>query len=201
MFDWIIKISASAIVLSIVSYMLPVGKIRATALISLGFLFLTMIIFPLKDIISELGNKRASIETQKNILLSQIEKDDYEGYREVIKVYKERLKTEINMNITDKSYYLKEININVNEDFSSSSFGSVENVVAVASVQKQENSQNKIDAVVVPDIVIDRNGISIKKENFAENSENMTKYEKEIIKIINKITGVEESHILIRWEK
>lgn len=201
MFDWIIKISASAIVLSIVSYMLPVGKIRATALISLGFLFLTMIIFPLKDIISELGNKRASIETQKNILLSQIEKDDYEGYREVIKVYKERLKTEINMNITDKSYYLKDVNINVNEDFSSSSFGSVENVVAVASVQKQENSQNKIDAVVVPDIVIDRNGISIKKENFAENSENMTKYEKEIIKIINKITGVEESHILIRWEK
>lgn len=201
MFDWIIKISASAIVLSIVSYMLPVGKIRAAALISLGFLFLTMIIFPLKDIISELGNKRASIETQKNILLSQIEKDDYEGYREVIKVYKERLKTEINMNITDKAYYLKEININVNEDFSSSSFGSVENVVAVASVQKQENSQNKIDAVVVPDIVIDRNGISIKKENFAENSENMTKYEKEIIKIINKITGVEESHILIRWEK
>ena len=201
MFDWIIKISASAIVLSIVSYMLPVGKIRAAALISLGFLFLTMIIFPLKDIISELGNKRASIEMQKNILLSQIEKDDYEGYREVIKVYKERLKTEINMNITDKSYYLKEININVNEDFSSSSFGSVENVVAVASAKKQENSQNKIDAVVVPDIVIDRNGISIKKENFAENSENMTKYEKEIIKIINKITGVEESHILIRWEK
>lgn len=201
MFDWIIKISASAIILSIVSYMLPVGKIRVAALISLGFLFLTMIIFPLKDIISELGNKRASIETQKNILLSQIEKDDYEGYREVIKVYKERLKTEINMNITDKSYYLKDININVNEDFSSSSFGSVENVVAVASVQKQENSQNKIDAVVVPDIVIDRNGISIKKENFAENSENMTKYEKEIIKIINKITGVEESHILIRWEK
>ena len=201
MFDWIIKISASAIVLSIVSYMLPVGKIRATALISLGFLFLTMIIFPLKDIISELGNKRASIEMQKNILLSQIEKDDYEGYREVIKVYKERLKTEINMNITDKSYYLKDVNINVNEDFSSSSFGSVENVVAVASVQKQENSQNKIDAVVVPDIVIDRNGISIKKENFAENSENMTKYEKEIIKIINKITGVEESQILIRWEK
>ena len=199
MFEWIVKISTAAVVLSLTGNILPVGKMRAAALIALGFLFLTLVVFPLKDIISEIGDKKVSIETERDILLSQVENGDYSAYDEVIKVYKDRLKLEINNKLNDKELNLTDINITVDEDINSSSFGTVQNVVATVGILNTEN-KNKIEQVTVPNIVIDRNGIRIEKSEIAENSENISEKDMEIKKIIKNITGADEKYIIVRWE-
>ena len=71
MFEWIIKISIASVLFTLASFILPKGNIQKASLTALSFLFLAIIMVPLKNITSELINKKLTLEYEKNQLISQ----------------------------------------------------------------------------------------------------------------------------------
>lgn len=195
MFEWIIKISIASVLFTLASFILPKGNIQKASLTALSFLFLAIIIVPLKNITSELINKKLTLEYEKNQLISQIETNSAET--EVIKYYVNRISVEVKESLENKKYKCDNIAITVNEDTSSKDFGKVLNVICDLKVN-HEDEKNTIDKIKVPDIVIDKNGI--KFENNDTQKPDMSPHEKEVKEIIRELTGVDINRITIRWE-
>lgn len=195
MFEWAIKISVAAVLFTIVSYILPKSNIRNASLTALSFLFLAILMIPLKNVASELINKKYVLESEKNELISQIENNGAEA--QVIKYYIERISEEVKQTLENKKYICNEINITVDENTKSENFGNVLNVVCNINL-KQDDKKNTINKIEVPNIVIDKGGIRIEKEDKTEKPD-MTNHEKEIKDIINELTGVDRNRIIIRW--
>ena len=161
MLEWTYKISVAAILFTAVSYILPRGKIRNAATVALSFLFLTLMVLPLKDFASELVSGKFVLQTEKNELIYQAEDADLE--RQVMEHYINRISEEIKKTMKNNNYDCKDVTVTVDENTKSESFGSVLNVVCnMVKVAKaeEENSVGKVD---VPNIVIDRHGIKIEK--------------------------------------
>ena len=150
MFEWIIKISIASVLFTLASFILPKGNIQKASLTALSFLFLAIIMVPLKNITSELINKKLTLEYEKNQLISQIETNSAEA--EVIKYYVNRISVEVKESLENKKYKCDNIAITVNEDTSSKDFGKVLNVICDLKVN-HEDEKNTIDKIKVPDIV------------------------------------------------
>ena len=195
MFEWTVKISVAAVLFTLVSYILPKGNIQKASLTALSFLFLAIIMLPLKNVTAELINKKFLLEAEKNQLISQIEGNSAEA--EVIKYYVERISEEVKKSLTNKKFECVKIDVTVNEDMSSEDFGKVLNVICDLKVK--EDKKDTLDKIKVPDIVIDKGGIRIESDDKTQKPD-MTSYEKEIKEIINELTGVDINRITIRWE-
>lgn len=195
MFEWTVKISVAAVLFTLVSYILPKGNIQKASLTALSFLFLAIIMLPLKNVTAELINKKFLLEAEKNQLISQIEGNSAEA--EVIKYYVERISEEVKKSLSNKKFECVKIDVTVNEDMSSEDFGKVLNVICDLKVK--EDKKDTLDKIKVPDIVIDKGGIRIESDDKTQKPD-MTSYEKEIKEIINELTGVEINRITIRWE-
>ena len=196
MFEWIIKISVAAVLFTLVSYILPKGNIQKAALTALSFLFLGIIMFPLKNVTADIINKKFVLETEKNQIISQIKNEGVEA--EIIKYYVERISNEVKTSLSNNKYECENIVIIVNEDISSDDFGKVLNVVCDLKI-KEDNEKNTIDKIKVPDIVIDKGGIKIEYDDKAQKPD-MTIHETQVKKLINELTGVDTNRITIRWE-
>ena len=195
MFEWTVKISVAAVLFTLVSYILPKGNIQKASLTALSFLFLAIIMLPLKNVTAELINKKFLLEAEKNQLISQIEGNSAEA--EVIKYYVERISEEVKKSLSNKKFECVKIDVTVNEDMSSENFGKVLNVICDLKVK--ENKKDTLDKIKVPDIVIDKGGIRIESDDKTQKPD-MTSYEKEIKEIVNELTGVDINRITIRWE-
>jgi hypothetical protein len=195
MFEWTVKISVAAVLFTLVSYILPKGNIQKASLTALSFLFLAIIMLPLKNVTAELINKKFLLEAEKNQLISQIEGNSAEA--EVIKYYVERISEEVKKSLSNKKFECVKIDVTVNEDMSSEDFGKVLNVICDLKVK--EDKKDTLDKIKVPDIVIDKGGIRIESDDKTQKPD-MTSYEKEIKEIINELTGVDINRITIRWE-
>ena len=201
MFEWTVKISVAAVLFTLVSYILPKGNIQKASLTALSFLFLAIIMLPLKYIhlliqkMKKLINKKFLLEAEKNQLISQIEGNSAEA--EVIKYYVERISEEVKKSLSNKKFECVKIDVTVNEDMSSEDFGKVLNVICDLKVK--EDKKDTLDKIKVPDIVIDKGGIRIESDDKTQKPD-MTSYEKEIKEIVNELTGVDINRITIRWE-
>lgn len=195
MFEWTVKISVAAVLFTLVSYILPKGNIQKASLTALSFLFLAIIMLPLKNVTAELINKKFLLEAEKNQLISQIEGNSAEA--EVIKYYVERISEEVKKSLSNKKFECVKIDVTVNEDMSSEDFGKVLNVICDLKVK--EDKKDTLDKIKVPDIVIDKGGIRMESDDKTQKPD-MTSYEKEIKEIINELTGVDINRITIRWE-
>lgn len=198
MLEWTYKISVAAILFTAVSYILPRGKIRNAATVALSFLFLTLMVLPLKDFASELVSGKFVLQTEKNELIYQAEDADLE--RQVMEHYINRISEEIKKTMKNNNYDCKDVTVTVDENTKSESFGSILNVVCnMAKVAKaeEENSVGKVD---VPNIVIDRHGIKIEKGEVVSEKD-MSEEENKIKNIISQLTGADKSRILIRWSE
>lgn len=195
MFEWTVKISVAAVLFTLVSYILPKGNIQKASLTALSFLFLAIIMLPLKNVTAELINKKFLLEAEKNQLISQIEGNSAEA--EVIKYYVERISEEVKKSLSNKKFECVKIDVTVNEDMSSEDFGKVLNVICDLKVK--EDKKDTLDKIKVPDIVIDKGGIRIESDDKTQKPD-MTAYEKEIKEIVNELTGVDIYRITIRWE-
>ena len=195
MFEWTVKISVAAVLFTLVSYILPKGNIQKASLTALSFLFLAIIMLPLKNVTAELINKKFLLEAEKNQLISQIEGNSAEA--EVIKYYVERISEEVKKSLSNKKFECVKIDVTVNEDMSSEDFGKVLNVICDLKVK--DDKKDTLDKIKVPDIVIDKGGIRIESDDKTQKPD-MTSYEKEIKEIINELTGVDINRITIRWE-
>ena len=195
MFEWTIKISVASVLFTLVSYILPKGNIQKASLTALSFLFLAIIMLPLKNVTAELMNKKFALENEKNQLISQIESSRAED--EVVKYYIARVSEEVKKSLENKKYECKNIVIAVNEDTSSKDFGKVLNVVCDLKVK--ENKKDTIGKIKVPDIVIDKSGIRIESDD-KNIKPDMSVYENDVKETINELTGVEKNRITVRWE-
>lgn len=198
MFEWAYKISVAAILFTAVSYILPQGKIRNASMVALSFLFLTLLMLPLKSFTSELINGKFILETEKNELIYKAEEVYIE--HQVMEHYTNRISEEIIKAMKNNNYGCKEIIVTVDENIESENFGSVLNVVCnMVTVEKSEE-KNSVGKVNIPNIVIDRHGIKIEKgETVSE--KDMSEEEKKVKDIISQLTGADHSRIIIRWSE
>ena len=198
MFEWAYKISVAAILFTAVSYVLPQGKIRNASMVALSFLFLTLLMLPLKSFTSELINGKFILETEKNELIYKAEEVYIE--HQVMEHYTKRISEEIIKAMKNNNYGCKEIIVTVDENIESENFGSVLNVVCnMVTVEKSEE-KNSVGKVNIPNIVIDRHGIKIEKgETVSE--KDMSEEEKKVKDIISQLTGADHSRIIIRWSE
>lgn len=198
MFEWAYKISVAAILFTAVSYVLPQGKIRNASMVALSFLFLTLLMLPLKSFTSELINGKFILETEKNELIYKAEEVYIE--HQVMEHYTNRISEEIIKAMKNNNYGCKEIIVTVDENIESENFGSVLNVVCnMVTVEKSEE-KNSVGKVNIPNIVIDRHGIKIEKgETVSE--KDMSEEEKKVKDIISQLTGADHSRIIIRWSE
>ena len=198
MFEWAYKISVAAILFTAVSYILPHGKIRNASMVALSFLFLTLLMLPLKSFTSELINGKFILETEKNELIYKAEEVYIE--HQVMEHYTNRISEEIIKAMKNNNYGCKEIIVTVDENIESENFGSVLNVVCnMVTVEKSEE-KNSVGKVNIPNIVIDRHGIKIEKgETVSE--KDMSEEEKKVKDIISQLTGADHSRIIIRWSE
>lgn len=198
MFEWAYKISVAAILFTAVSYILPQGKIRNASMVALSFLFLTLLMLPLKSFTSELINGKFILEAEKNELIYKAEEVYIE--HQVMEHYTNRISEEIIKAMNNNNYGCKEIIVTVDENIESENFGSVLNVVCnMVTVEKSEE-KNSVGKVNIPNIVIDRHGIKIEKgETVSE--KDMSEEEKKVKDIISQLTGADHSRIIIRWSE
>ena len=198
MFEWAYKISVAAILFTAVSYVLPQGKIRNASMVALSFLFLTLLMLPLKSFTSELINGKFILETEKNELIYKAEEVYIE--HQVMEHYTNRISEEIIKAMKNNNYGCKEIIVTVDENIESENFGSVLNVVCnMVTVEKSEE-KNSVGKVNIPNIVIDRHGVKIEKgETVSE--KDMSEEEKKVKDIISQLTGADHSRIIIRWSE
>ena len=68
MYGWIIKVCATAVVLNIISYIIPNGRIKGAALVAMGFMFVTIILPPIRLAKNELLNKKYFIECYNSLI-------------------------------------------------------------------------------------------------------------------------------------
>lgn len=198
MFESAYKISVAAILFTAVSYILPQGKIRNASMVALSFLFLTLLMLPLKSFTSELINGKFILEAEKNELIYKAEEVYIE--HQVMEHYTNRISEEIIKAMNNNNYGCKEIIVTVDENIESENFGSVLNVVCnMVTVEKSEE-KNSVGKVNIPNIVIDRHGIKIEKgETVSE--KDMSEEEKKVKDIISQLTGADHSRIIIRWSE
>ena len=161
MFEWAYKISVAAILFTAVSYILPQGKIRNASMVALSFLFLTLLMLPLKSFTSELINGKFILETEKNELIYKAEEVYIE--HQVMEHYTNRISEEIIKAMKNNNYGCKEIIVTVDENIESENFGSVLNVVCNMVTAEKSEEKNSVGKVNIPNIVIDRHGIKIEK--------------------------------------
>lgn len=198
MFEWAYKISVAAILFTAVSYVLPQGKIRNASMVALSFLFLTLLMLPLKSFTSELINGKFILETEKNELIYKAEEVYIE--HQVMEHYTNRISEEIIKAMKNNNYGCKEIIVTVDENIESENFGSVLNVVCnMVTVEKSEE-KNSVGKVNIPNIVIDRHGIKIEKGEMVSEKD-MSEEEKKVKDIISQLTGADHSRIIIRWSE
>ena len=200
MYGWVIKIAAAAVALTVVGYILPKGNIKKAAMLAFGFLFLTILLLPLKDFTSSILSEKAALNIEKNTLLSQTEENAVQ--KQVMERYKERIGEEIISSLEKMSIACSDITINVDEDPASDTFGYVLSIACRISHQ-EEISKNTIEKVKVPEIVIDLDGIRLESET-EDNTEQEAvrkEYEKKAAATIAALTGTEEECINVKWSE
>ena len=191
MYSWVIKIAAAAVALTVVGYILPKGNIKKAAMLALAFLFLTILLLPLKDFTSNILSEKAALNIEENAVQKQ-----------VMERYKERIGEEIRSSLGKMSIACSDITINVDEDPNSETFGYVLSIACSIS-HREEISKNTIEKVKVPEIVIDRNGVRLESETEGNSEQEAVRkeYEKKAAATIAELTGTAEEHINVKWSE
>lgn len=196
MLSWVVKICVTAIAFTIVSYILPKSNIRNASVLALSFVFLSVLIMPLSDFTTELISRKILLETEKNEIINQTQNNSAE--HQVMEHYKNRIKEEIEKALAEKKYVCKDVIVNVDENMSSESFAKVLSVTLNVTEKSEAKEENSINKIKVPNIVIDKHGIRIEKEEI-KSDKDMEVYENEIKDIVFELTETDKKKIMIRW--
>lgn len=196
MLEWAVKISCAAVLFTVISYVLPGGKLRKASLTTMSFIFLTLIMLPLKDVAADIINRKYILEEEKNSVINQVESGNINS--QIIKEYKTRIEDEIIKELEVNNYKCNKVFVSVDENTDSEKFGNVLNVVCDMTVKREIEKENAVDSIKVPQIVIDKSGIRIESDTEKEEVD-LSGEETKIAKIIADVTGVDKSRILIRW--
>lgn len=156
MSEWIVKIIATSLLLTICTYMLPSGNLKKTAMVLFGFLFISALVAPV-DKISE-----NDLFEEARLIFSgryNAEKIQGEGGQMIVSEYKKQIENDVREYINkDSMLYCQSCRVYVNSDIESPDFGRIETIYCYVS-QKEDDSLIKDDEGSVDKIIIDINGI------------------------------------------
>lgn len=156
MSEWIVKIIATSLLLTICTYMLPSGNLKKTAMVLFGFLFISALVAPV-DKISE-----NDLFEEARLIFSgryNAEKIQGEGGQMIVSEYKKQIENDVREYINkDSMLYCQSCRVYVNSDIESPDFGRIETIYCYVS-QKEDDSLIKDDDGSVDKIIIDINGI------------------------------------------
>lgn len=156
MSEWIVKIIATSLLLTICTYMLPSGNLKKTAMVLFGFLFISALVAPV-DKISE-----NDLFEEARLIFSgryNAEKIQGEGGQKIVSEYKKQIENDVREYINkDSMLYCQSCRVYVNSDIESPDFGRIETIYCYVS-QKEDDSLIKDDEGSVDKIIIDINGI------------------------------------------
>lgn len=174
MTEWIVKIIAASLFLTICSYILPAGNIKKTAMVLFGFVFITVLLIPVGKISeNNIFEKARHIFTGKY----KVETVQGEGGEMIISEYKRQIETVVTEYINkDGTLFCEKSTVYVNSDIESPDFGKIETIYCYVSRRADDDSLIKEDQEAISQIIIDINGIhSTTKE---EESEDLSYKEK-----------------------
>ena len=197
MYEWIVKISAAAVALGAVGYILPKGTVKNAAMVSLSFLFLTVLMLPLNNFASNLLSEKTELEIEKNLLLEQT--DDSSIFNQIMEKYKTRIEEEICKAFDDTNFECTSAEVSVDENDESQTFGEVLSIFCHMSYNEKA-PQNTIEEVTIPEITIDWDGVKIENGESKNEETDLKKYESQIKEIVSELTGADYDRINIRWE-
>lgn len=156
MSEWIVKIIATSLLLTICTYMLPSGNLKKTAMVLFGFLFISALVAPV-DKISE-----NDLFEEARLIFSgryNAEKIQGEGGQMIVSEYKKQIENDVREYINkDSMLYCQSCRVYVNSDIESPDFGRIETIYCYVS-EKEDDSLIKDDEGSVDKIIIDINGI------------------------------------------
>ena len=198
MLEWVVKICVAAILFTVVSYILPKSNIRNASILALSFVFLSILIMPLSDFTTEIISQKIMLETEKSEIVNQVQNNSAEY--QVMEHYKSRIKEEIEKALKAKKYICNDIIVTVDENMSSESFAQVLSVALDISKKKEGKEDDSIKKINVPNIVIDKHGIKIEKEE-SKGDEDMKSYENDIKDIVSELIGTDKNKIMVRWSE
>ena len=196
MLEWAVKISCAAVLFTVISYVLPGGKLRKASLTTMSFIFLTLIMLPLKDVAADIINRKYILEKEKNSVINQVESGNINN--QIIEEYKKRIAEEIIRELEVNNFNCIKAFVSVDEKTDSEKFCNVLNVVCDMTVKRENEKENSVDSIKVPQIVIDKSGIRIESDTEKEEVD-LSDEETIIAEIVANVTGVDKSRILIRW--
>ena len=196
MLEWAVKISCAAVLFTVISYVLPGGKLRKASLTTMSFIFLTLIMLPLKDVAADIINRKYILEEEKNSVINQVESGNINN--QIIEEYKKRIAEEIIRELEVNNFNCIKAFVSVDEKTDSEKFCNVLNVVCDMTVKRENEKENSVDSIKVPQIVIDKSGIRIESDTEKEEVD-LSDEETIIAEIVANVTGVDKSRILIRW--
>lgn len=196
MLEWAVKISCAAVLFTVISYVLPGGKLRKASLTTMSFIFLTLIMLPLKDVAADIINRKYILEEEKNSVINQVESGNINN--QIIEEYKKRIADEIIRELEVNNFNCIKAFVSVDEKTDSEKFCNVLNVVCDMTVKRENEKENSVDSIKVPQIVIDKSGIRIESDTEKEEVD-LSDEETIIAEIVANVTGVDKSRILIRW--
>lgn len=196
MLEWAVKISCTAVLFTVISYVLPGGKLRKASLTTMSFIFLTLIMLPLKDVAADIINRKYILEKEKNSVINQVESGNINN--QIIEEYKKRIADEIIRELEVNNFNCIKAFVSVDEKTDSEKFCNVLNVVCDMTVKRENEKENSVDSIKVPQIVIDKSGIRIESDTEKEEVD-LSDEETIIAEIVANVTGVDKSRILIRW--
>ncbi len=169
MSEWVYKVAAAAIVLTVCTLLLPSGTVKKTALTAFGFIFLLAVVSPVQDIIAKGILKLSDFKMEINLARAELEESiDADGSYEaqVMDRYILRLEEETQRTVNEIPGLLcASASVVVERDSASDTFAIVQRVYcSVAFGQKQEQAED--DRLIKPvdtvdKIIISSGGISI----------------------------------------
>ena len=175
--------------------------IKKAAMLAFGFLFLTVLLTPLKNFTLNLLQEKTALTLEKNNLIA--ETDNGAAKQQVLDAYKSRICEEISNALGKISLKCGSISVTVDEDQDSERFGYVEQVYCeISAIEGAEGEQKEsIEKVRVPEIVIDLHGIRVEKSDTEADAGETRKneYTQKAAQAISELTGAEESRINVKW--
>lgn len=163
MSEWIVKIIATSLLLTICTYILPSGNIKKTALVLFGFVFVSVLVQPVANF------SENDIFEEARLIFSgkyKAEAIQGEGGKMVVTEYTTQIENLVTERINiDSSLYCSHCKVYVNGDIESPDFGRIETIYCYVSEKETDDSLIKDDDDSIDRIVIDINGIHSGKED------------------------------------
>lgn len=205
--EWITTVAAAAIIISLISMLLPKSNIKNTAMLAFGILFVFITVTPVIKFLSTGTINLTKVKIENEIEAAAIKeatgKNDEAYILKVIDEYKSRLMKETEKSLSTVSEVQSaDLNIEINENYNDKKFGEVTKVECKMRLKEDNQTESKIKPVDrISRIEITLKGI--KAVNDYEKEQEETKnLEEEAVKkdVLNQITtllGVKSENVVI----